>query len=57
MCGTVSAAQVIKGSGALHSELPTPDALRRQAEYLLGEGKAPDDSSTLLEARFPWLTP
>jgi ribokinase len=56
VCGGVSAAQVIKGSGALHSELPAPDTLKRQTEYLLGEVDAGAGSSTLLEARFPWLT-
>jgi ribokinase len=57
VCGSVSAAQVIKGAGALHSELPAPDVLRRKAEYLLGEIDAPAGSLTLLEARFPWLAP
>jgi sugar/nucleoside kinase (ribokinase family) len=55
VCGSISAAQIIKGSGALHSELPTPDTLRRQTEYLLGKLGAAADSSTLLEARFPWI--
>jgi sugar/nucleoside kinase (ribokinase family) len=56
VCGSVSAAQVIKGSGALLSEVPAPDTLKRQTEYLLGEVDAAAGSSTLLEARFPWLT-
>lgn len=57
VCGNVSAAQVIRGSGALLSELPAAEILRSQAEHLLGEVGAPADSSTLFEARFPWLTP
>jgi sugar/nucleoside kinase (ribokinase family) len=56
VCGSVSAAQVIKGSGALHSKLPEPDTLKRHTEYLLGEVDAAAGCSTLLEARFPWLT-
>ena len=57
VCGNVSAAQVIKGTGALLSELPAPDVLGRQTACLLGEIGAAPDSSALLEARFPWLTP
>jgi sugar/nucleoside kinase (ribokinase family) len=55
VCGSVSAAQVIKGFGAFHSELPVPDTLREQTAYLLREVDALSDSSMLLEARFPWL--
>jgi sugar/nucleoside kinase (ribokinase family) len=49
VCGNVSAAQVITGAGALHSELPRPETLRGQAGYVLGETDA------RLEAGFPWL--
>jgi sugar/nucleoside kinase (ribokinase family) len=57
VCGSVSAAQVIRGAGALHSELPAPDALREHAAYLLGEVDAAAEGSALLQAGFPWLTP
>jgi len=56
VCGSVSAAQVIGGAGALHFQLPAADTLRSQTAYLIGEVDAPAESSTLLETRFPWLT-
>jgi sugar/nucleoside kinase (ribokinase family) len=34
VCGTVSAAHVVKGFGAFHSELPDPETLRKQAASL-----------------------
>jgi sugar/nucleoside kinase (ribokinase family) len=34
VCGTISAAHVVKGFGAFHSELPTPETLREQSASL-----------------------
>ena len=48
VCGTVSAAQVITGFGALHSERPAPGTLREQAARLLGEDGTADADASLL---------
>jgi len=55
VCGSVSAAHVIKGFGAFHSELPTPETLRKQTTYLLREVEAAHRTSSLLQTHFPWL--
>ncbi len=55
VCGTISAAHVVKGFGAFHSELPTPETLREQAASLLRQAEGPSDTSDLLEVHFPWL--
>lgn len=55
VCGTISAAHVVKGFGAFHSELPIPETLREQAASLLRDADGPSDTSDLLEVQFPWL--
>lgn len=55
VCGSVSAAHIIKGFGAFHSELPTPETLRRQATRLLREVDAAQSTSALLGTHFPWI--
>ncbi len=57
VCGSTSAAHVIAGFGAVHSELPTPKALREQSAFLLREVQAASSAWTLLETHFPWLMP
>lgn len=56
VCGTVSAAHVLRGFGAFHSDLPPPEVLREQAELLLRDVDQASAAWALLEARFPWLT-
>jgi ribokinase len=55
VCGTISAAHIVKGFGAFHSELPAPEALSEQAACLLREADGASEARGLLEARFPWL--
>jgi sugar/nucleoside kinase (ribokinase family) len=57
VCGTTSAAHVIKGFGGVHSELPTPRTLREQSASLLGDVEAASSAWTLLDTHFPWLVP
>jgi ribokinase len=57
VCGTSSAAHVIKGFGAVHSELPTPTTLMEQSAWLLRHVEAASEAWTLLQAQFPWLMP
>jgi sugar/nucleoside kinase (ribokinase family) len=57
VCGTTSAAHVIKGFGAVHSELPTPKTLREQSALLLQDVEAASSAWTLLDTHFPWLMP
>jgi hypothetical protein len=54
-CGGVSAAHVIKGFGAFHSDLPTPESLTMQTTSLLREVAEADRTTTLLRTCFPWL--
>ena len=54
-CGGVSAAHVIKGFGAFHSDLPTPESLTMQTTSLLREVAEADRTATLLRTCFPWL--
>ncbi len=55
VCGTISAAHVVTGFGAFHSELPTAETLREQAASLLRQAEGPPDGSDLLDADPPWL--
>ena len=57
VCGSASAAHVIKGFGAFHSEFPTPETLREQSAFLLGEVEGPSGPWNLLDTHFPWLAP
>jgi sugar/nucleoside kinase (ribokinase family) len=57
VCGSASAAHVIKGFGAFHSELPAPETLREQSAFLFGEVEGPSGPGDLLETHFPWLVP
>lgn len=56
VCGTISAAHVVKGFGAFHSELPTPATLREQAASLLRQADGWSGKSAFFEAHFPWLS-
>ncbi len=55
VCGSVSAAHVIKGFGAFHSELPTAEVVTTQALDLLRNLGAATDTAALLLTGFPWL--
>lgn len=55
LCGTVSAAHVIKGFGAFHSEFPTPETLTKLTTYLIREAETSDGAATSLQTHFPWL--
>jgi ribokinase len=57
VCGTTSAAHVIKGFGAVHSALPTAKTLREQSALLLQDVEAASSVWTLLDTHFPWLMP
>ena len=57
VCGTTSAAHVITGFGAVHSELPTPKTLREQSALLLEDVETASSAWTLLGTHFPWLMP
>jgi hypothetical protein len=55
VCGTTSAAHVVKGFGAFHSQLPTSKTLREQSAFLLRQVESEPGEWALLETRFPWL--
>ena len=55
VCGSISAAHVIKGFGAFHSALPTPTMLGQQAAHLLRAAGAAQVRVTVLHTHFPWL--
>jgi sugar/nucleoside kinase (ribokinase family) len=57
VCGSTSAAHVIKGFGAFHSDLPAPETLSEQSAFLLGGVEGPSGPGDLLETHFPWLVP
>jgi len=57
VCGTASAAHVITGFGAVHSELPAPKTLREQSAWLLRDVEAASSALTPLDTHFPWLVP
>ena len=54
-CGTLSAAHVIRGFGAFHSQFPTPAVLAEQATSLLADAHGAAAALGLLETGFPWL--
>jgi sugar/nucleoside kinase (ribokinase family) len=54
--GTISAAHVVKGFGAFHSELPTPETVREQAASLLRQADGSSGAWALFEDHFPWLS-
>jgi ribokinase len=55
VCGSLSAAHVIKGFGAFHSDLPTPTALTQQATHILREDEGAQGTVTVLQTHFPWM--
>jgi ribokinase len=55
VCGTLSAAHVVRGFGAFHSEFPTPETLAAQSALVLAHAPGTDAGTRLLKAGFPWL--
>jgi ribokinase len=55
VCGTLSAAHVIRGFGAFHSEFPAPAVITEQAAFVLRDAHGARDAAGLLQAGFPWL--
>jgi sugar/nucleoside kinase (ribokinase family) len=55
VCGTLSAAHVVRGFGAFHSGFPTPATLTEQAALLLRDAQGARAASAVLEAGFRWL--
>jgi sugar/nucleoside kinase (ribokinase family) len=55
VCGTLSAAHVVRGFGAFHSGFPAPATLTEQAALLLRDAQGARAASAVLEAGFRWL--
>ncbi len=55
VCGTLSAAHIIRGFGAFHSEFPSPATLLAQATSVLCDAPQAGATRVLLQDRFPWL--
>jgi sugar/nucleoside kinase (ribokinase family) len=55
VCGTLSAAHVVRGFGAFHSEFPRPEILAAQSALVLAHVPGSDAGARLVKAGFPWL--
>lgn len=55
VCGTVSAAHIIRGFGAFHADLPTSRDLLGQSTHLFRAIGAPPEIFGVFQGHFPWL--